>query len=106
MSNFEPVKDDGDCVVAPAKPQLKKPPLYKVVLLNDDFTPMNFVVDILIDFFNMTYGQATDVMLQIHNEGIGVCGIFSKDVAETKVHIVNDFSLEQNHPLKCSMEAT
>lgn len=105
MTDFEPLKDsDGDTVVQQAKPQLKKPPLYKVILLNDDFTPMDFVVEILTDFFNMGLEKATQVMLQVHTQGVGVCGTYTKDVAETKVHIVNDYSREHHHPLMCAME--
>jgi ATP-dependent Clp protease adaptor protein ClpS len=107
MSDIDPFKDDdgdGDLAVSEVKPQLKKPPLYKVILLNDDFTPMDFVVEILTDFFNMNYEKATQVMLQVHYEGIGVCGTYSKDVAQTKVLMVNDYSRQHHHPLLCSME--
>ena len=105
MSDIDPSKDDdGDLAVAETKPQLKKPPLYKVILLNDDFTPMDFVVEILTEFFNMSYEKATQVMLQVHYEGVGVCGTYTKDVAETKVHIVNDYSRQHHHPLMCTME--
>lgn len=105
MTDFDPLKDsDGDTVVQQAKPQLKKPPLYKVILLNDDFTPMDFVIEILMDFFDMPEEKATQVMLQVHTQGVGVCGTYSKDVAETKVYIVNDYSREHHHPLMCSME--
>ncbi len=105
MSDSDTFREhDGGLALQEAKPKLKKPPLYKVVLLNDDFTPMDFVVEILMDFFNMTEEKATQVMLQVHTQGIGVCGIFSKDVAETKVYIVNDYSREHHHPLMCSME--
>lgn len=97
---------DGDLAVQEAKPKLKKPPLYKVVLLNDDFTPMDFVVDILVKFFTMSEEKATRIMLHVHTRGVGVCGVFSKDVAETKVAIVNEFSREHQHPLMCSMEET
>jgi ATP-dependent Clp protease adaptor protein ClpS len=68
------------------------------------FTPMNFVIDVLINFFGMPEEKATTVMLQIHTQGVGVCGTYSKDVAETKVYIVNTYSLEHQHPLKCTME--
>jgi ATP-dependent Clp protease adaptor protein ClpS len=78
--------------------------LYKVILLNDDFTPMDFVVEILTSFFNMSEERATQVMLQVHTQGVGVCGTYTKDVAETKVHIVNDYSREHHHPLMCAME--
>lgn len=105
MSDFRPFKDsDSDATVKEAKPELKKPPLYKVILLNDDFTPMDFVVEILTDFFNMNLERATQVMLQVHTQGVGVCGTYSKDVAETKVHIVNEYSREHHHPLMCTME--
>ncbi len=95
--------DDG-IAVQTAKPKLKKPPLYKVILLNDDFTPMDFVVDILMDFFGMDSEKATNVMMQIHLKGLGVCGIYSKDVAETKVYLVNEHSRKHHHPLICVME--
>ena len=105
MSDFDPLKHtDDDLAVQEAKPKLKKPPLYKVILLNDDFTPMDFVIEILMDFFNMSEDKATMVMLQVHTQGVGVCGIYSKEVAETKVYIVNDYSRENQHPLLCSME--
>jgi len=106
MSDFDRFKDNDDgLAVEEAKPRLKRPPLYKVILLNDDFTPMDFVIEILMDFFAMTEQKATQVMLQIHTQGVGVCGTYSKDVAETKVYIVNDYSREHQHPLMCSMEA-
>jgi ATP-dependent Clp protease adaptor protein ClpS len=104
MTDFNPYHDDGGLALQEAKPKLKRPPLYRVMLLNDDFTPMDFVVEILITFFNMSEEKATQVMLQVHTQGIGVCGIFSKDVAETKVYIVNEYSREHFHPLMCSME--
>ena len=105
MSDFDPLKfNDDDLAVQEARSQLKKPPLYKVILLNDDFTPMDFVIEILMDFFSMPEEKAIQVMLQVHTQGVGVCGIYSKDVAETKVYIVNDYSRENQHPLMCSME--
>ena len=105
MPDSNPFKynDDG-LAVQEIKPELKKPPLYKVILLNDDFTPMDFVIEILMEYFNMSEEKATQVMLQIHIQGIGVCGTYSKDVAETKVYIVNNYSRENQHPLMCSME--
>lgn len=93
-----------DLAVEEARPQLKRPPLYKVVLLNDDYTPMDFVIHILEGFFGMGREQATQVMLEVHTRGVGVCGVFTRDVAETKVAQVNDSSRENKHPLKCSME--
>ena len=105
MSDFDPFKDnDDDLAVQETKPKLKRPPLYKVILLNDDFTPMDFVIEILMDFFAMSEQKATLVMLQIHTQGVGVCGTYSKDVAETKVYIVNEYSRAHQHPLMCSME--
>lgn len=105
MSDFEPFKDfEGNTALQETKPQLKRPPLYKVILLNDDFTPMDFVVEILTHFFNMSEEKATQVMLQVHTQGVGVCGTYTKDVAETKVHIVNEYSREHHHPLMCAME--
>jgi len=105
MSDFDPSKDpDGNTALQETKPRLKRPPLYKVILLNDDFTPMDFVVEILTEFFNMSEEKATQVMLQVHTQGVGVCGTYTKDVAETKVHIVNDYSREHHHPLMCAME--
>ncbi len=105
MSDFEPYEDnDSGVALQEAKPKLKRPPLYKVILLNDDFTPMDFVIEILMDFFAMPEQKATQVMLQIHTQGVGVCGTYSKDVAETKVYIVNEYSRSHQHPLLCSME--
>ena len=96
--------NDGDLAVQEAKPKLKQPPLFKVILLNDDFTPMDFVVDVLKQFFSMSEERATRIMLHVHTRGVGVCGIFSRDVAETKVQLVNDYSRQHQHPLLCQME--
>jgi ATP-dependent Clp protease adaptor protein ClpS len=99
----DPHRDDG-LVVQEARPALKRPPLYKVLLLNDDFTPMEFVVLVLKNFFGMDEEKATQIMLHVHTRGIGVCGVFSRDVAETKVKQVSDFSRKHQHPLLCTME--
>ncbi len=96
--------DDGGLAVAEAKPQLKQPKLYQVVILNDDFTPMEFVVEILQTFFHMDREKATKVMLAVHTEGKGVCGTYSRDVAETKMTQVNEFSRMNQHPLLCEIE--
>jgi len=96
-------EDDG-LAVQEAKPKLKRPPQYKVLLLNDDFTPMEFVVHILEDFFSMNREKATQVMLNVHTKGMGVCGVYSRDIAETKVELVNTYARENQHPLKCVME--
>ena len=78
--------------------------MYQVVLLNDDFTPMEFVVDVLREYFNKDSISATQIMLKVHNEGKGVCGVFSKDVASTKVDLVLTYAREEGHPLQCVME--
>jgi ATP-dependent Clp protease adaptor protein ClpS len=87
-----------------AKPEVARPPLYQVLLLNDDFTPMDFVVEVLQLFFGMNREQATQVMLHVHTRGRGVCGVFTREVAETKVMQVNEFSRHHQHPLLCTME--
>ncbi|MDH2435723.1 Clp protease ClpS [Pokkaliibacter plantistimulans] len=91
-------------VVQPAKPQLKAPPMYQVVMLNDDYTPMDFVVHVLQYFFNMDEESATQVMLAVHHQGKGICGVFPKDVAETKAQQVNQYSRQSQHPLMCEVE--
>ncbi len=96
----------GGVAVQERKPQLKRPPLYKVVLLNDDYTPMEFVVDVLQRFFSMDLEQATRIMLTVHTQGKGICGVFSRDVAETKAAQVNQYSRENEHPLMCEIEAS
>ncbi len=83
---------------------MAKPPMYQVVLLNDDYTPMEFVVDVLQQFFKMTSGQATQVMLHVHTKGKGMCGLFTREVAETKVTQVNEYARSNQHPLLCVME--
>lgn len=90
--------------VEEAKPEVERPPLYQVVLLNDDFTPMEFVVVVLETFFNMSRELATQVMLHVHTRGKGVCGVFTREVAETKVTQVNEFSRSHQHPLLCTLE--
>jgi ATP-dependent Clp protease adaptor protein ClpS len=95
---------DSGLVTAKTKPRVAQPPLYKVVLINDDYTPMDFVVDVLRCFFNMNVEVATMVMLKVHTEGKGVCGVYSKDVAETKCEQVNSYSRECEQPLLCSIE--
>ena len=82
----------------------KKPSLYKVLMLNDDYTPMEFVVHVLQNFFRMDMEEATRVMLHVHQRGVGVCGIFSYEVAETKVNQVMDFARQNQHPLQCTLE--
>jgi len=90
--------------VQESKPELKRPPKYKVLLLNDDFTPMEFVIVVLETFFRMDREKATRIMLHVHTRGVGVCGVYSRDIAETKVSQVNDYSRSHQHPLMCTME--
>ncbi|MCI0400095.1 MAG: ATP-dependent Clp protease adapter ClpS [Gammaproteobacteria bacterium] len=89
-----------------AKPKLKRPSLYKVILLNDDYTPMEFVVQILEIFFCMDRQKATRIMLEVHTRGKGICGIYPHEIAESKVVEVNAYSRENQHPLLCTMEKT
>ncbi|MEM8833399.1 MAG: ATP-dependent Clp protease adapter ClpS [Pseudomonadota bacterium] len=86
------------------KPKTKKPSMYKVLLLNDDYTPMEFVVHILEKFFSKNRQEATDIMLHVHRRGVGICGIFTYEVAETKVGQVMDFARANEQPLQCTME--
>ncbi|VFM95842.1 MAG: ATP-dependent Clp protease adaptor protein ClpS [Candidatus Kentron sp. G] len=97
-------ENDGDLAIEEARPKLKQPPLYRVVLINDDYTPMEFVIHILEAFFGMARIEATRVMLQVHTEGRGVCGVFSREIAETKVAQVTEYSRKHQHPLLCTME--
>jgi ATP-dependent Clp protease adaptor protein ClpS len=90
--------------VQEARPKLRRPPLFKVLLLNDDYTPMEFVVEVLETFFAMNREKATQVMLHVHTRGVGVCGVYTRDIAETKVQQVNDYSRTHQHPLMCTME--
>lgn len=96
---------DGNLAVLEATPKLKRPPLYKVLLLNDDYTPMEFVVEILEVFFAMSREKATSVMLTVHIHGKAVCGVYTRDIAETKAAQVNQYARESEHPLLCEIEA-
>lgn len=98
--------DDGDLAIQEAKPELKQPAMYQVVILNDDYTPMEFVVEVLESFFYMNREQATQVMLTVHTQGKGVCGLFTRDIAETKATQVNQYSRECQHPLMAEIEAS
>ena len=91
-------------IVEEARPQTKRPPLYQVVLLNDDYTPMEFVVDVLERFFRLDRESATRVMLEVHMKGKGVCGVFTYEIAETKVAQVMTYSRDNQHPLMCTLE--
>ncbi|MDH3231811.1 MAG: ATP-dependent Clp protease adapter ClpS [Alphaproteobacteria bacterium] len=91
-------------VVVKAKPKTKKPAMYKVLLLNDDYTPMEFVVHILERFFGKSTEEANRIMLHVHRRGVGVCGVYTYEIAETKVKQVMDFSQRHQHPLQCTLE--
>lgn len=93
-----------DLAVEEARPKLKQPPLYRVVLINDDFTPMEFVVEILESVFGMERTRATQVMLEVHTKGKGVCGVYNFEIAETKVAQVMGIAEQHQHPLLCTME--
>jgi ATP-dependent Clp protease adaptor protein ClpS len=96
----------NDSVLEAKKAKVKLPPMYKVLLLNDDYTPMEFVVLVLQKFFGMTRERATQVMLKVHREGMGVCGVYPHDVASTKVQQVAGYARKHQHPLQCVMEET
>ncbi len=99
--------DDGKTntgIITRTRPKTKKPSMYKVLMLNDDYTPMEFVVAVLQRFFNKNQEQATEIMLQIHRKGIGICGVFTYEVAETKVNQVMEFARRNEHPLQCTLE--
>lgn len=102
----EEFEDDfsDDLAVLEAKPRLKRPPLYKVILINDDYTPMEFVVHILEAFFSIDRENATRIMLEVHTRGVGVCGVFTREIAETRVTAVNNYARANKHPLLCRME--
>ena len=93
-----------DLALQEDRPQVKKPPLYKVVILNDDYTPMEFVVEVLKRFFGLEHDKATSVMLHVHTRGRGVAGVYTYEIAETKVIMVNDYARENEHPLQSTLE--
>ena len=104
MGEEEQSQGGSGLLVEEAKPRTQRPPLYQVVLLNDDYTPMEFVVDVLERIFNLDRTTATRVMLEVHTKGKGVCGVFTFEIAETKVTQVIDFARQHQHPLQCTME--
>jgi len=97
-------QDEHDLAVQESRPKLKRPPMYRVILVNDDYTPMEFVVGVLESVFGMERTSATRVMLEVHTRGKGVCGIYSYEIAETKVAQVTSIAQQQQHPLLCTME--
>ena len=107
MAEDEHNGDDDDLgtgVITKTRPKTKRPSLYKVLLLNDDYTPMEFVIHVLERFFNKDREDATRIMLHVHQHGVGVCGLYTYEVAETKVTQVMDFARQHQHPLQCTME--
>ena len=102
MSDYDPEKE-GE-ILSEIEEDLEEPPMYRVLLLNDDYTTMDFVVDVLMSVFMKSAGEATRIMLNVHRVGVGVCGLFSFEVAETKVDTVHALAREKGFPLKCTME--
>lgn len=100
----DPDQNPDSGLLLKARPKTRKPALYKVLLLNDDYTPMEFVIHILERFFNKNQQEATDIMLHVHRRGVGVCGIYTYEIAETKVTQVMDYARANEHPLQCTME--
>ena len=103
-NSSKPIADGHDLAVEEAAPKLKRPSLYRVILINDDYTPMEFVVEILESVFGMERNKATRVMLEVHTKGKGICGVFTYEIAETKVAQVMGIAQQQQHPLMCTME--
>jgi ATP-dependent Clp protease adaptor protein ClpS len=104
LSNGMATRQREDTVLEAKRTKTKPPPMFKVLLLNDDYTPMDFVVSVLQRFFSLSRERATQVMLKVHREGMGVCGIFPRDVAATKVEQVKSYAKQHQHPLQCVME--
>lgn len=104
MTHLPDTTPDDDVIEQEATPKLKRPPLYKVMILNDDYTPMDFVVEVLELFFGMERKLAVHIMLQVHTQGKGICGTYSREIAETKVAQVNTYASDNEHPLRCTME--
>lgn len=102
MSQVAPVP--GNSLSVQTKPKLERPPLYKVLLLNDDYTPMDFVIQVLRRFFHKSADEAEQIMFHVHEKGVGICGVYSFEVAETKVQQVIDAAKEHKHPLQCALE--
>ena len=96
--------DDEAGLLLESRPKTKKPSMYKVLLLNDDYTPMEFVVHVVEKFFSKNRAEATDIMMSVHRRGVGICGVFTFEIAETKVAQVMDFARRHQHPLQCTME--
>ena len=95
---------DDDLAVAPTKPALQPPPMYRVLMLNDDYKPMDFVVEVLETYFSMNREQSTQIMLAVHQQGEAICGVYTRDIAETKAHQVIQYARDCSHPLLCEIE--
>lgn len=106
MSTRKDVDAVSEVVAEKSKLQIKKPPMYQVVLMNDDYTPMDFVVEVLMHFFMLSEPVATMIMMRVHKKGRGVCGVYTRDIAETKVMLVNNYARSCQQPLLCLMERT
>ena len=104
MSDGKEIQRSDSLVVEEAKPKLKRPQLYRVILINDDYTPMEFVVMVLQRFFRLPHDDAVQIMLNVHTKGSGVCGVYPSEIAQTKVREVMNFAKENEHPLQCTME--
>ena len=91
-------------IAVKSRPKTKKPSMYKVLMLNDDYTPMEFVIHVLENFFSMSHDEATQVMLHVHQKGVGICGVFTYEIAETKVNQTMDLAQKNEHPLQCTIE--
>jgi ATP-dependent Clp protease adaptor protein ClpS len=104
MANQHEHEHEHGVAVETSKPELARPPLYSVMVLNDDYTPMDFVVEALMRFFSMNLEKATQVMLHVHTRGRGICGVFTREIAESKVAQVNEYARMHQHPLLCTME--
>lgn len=104
MADFPEPLHDNDLAIDVAKPKLKRPPLYRVLLLNDDYTTMEFVIDVLTQIFNHDEEKAAQIMLHVHQKGAGICGVYTREIAETKVEQVAQYARSEKHPLQCTME--
>ena len=104
MSDYPEPIHDGDVALETARPRLKRPPLYRVLLLNDDYTTMEFVIDVLRGIFHHDQDKAAQIMMHVHQKGAGICGVYTREIAESKVEQVRHYSEEHKHPLQCTME--
>ena len=107
VANDKDRRDDGDSatgIIVKTKPKTKKPSMYRVLMLNDDYTPMEFVVHVLENFFNKNREEAIRIMLHVHQRGVGICGVFTYEIAETKVTQVIEYARQHQHPLQCTLE--